>query len=111
MIIGADTWFCANGSISYFNKPDNFCDDFPSCPDQSWTLAADKSTCTRENRPCIRDPDNVSEEPLLAAVAYAESHWSNHYEEMAGIASATLRRMKAYGYKSVSELISKDPNF
>lgn len=36
---------------------------------------------------------------------------SNNYEEMAGIARATLRRMKAYGYKSVSKLISKNPNF
>ncbi|WP_106225645.1 hypothetical protein [Legionella pneumophila] len=111
MIIGADTWFCANGSISYFNKPHNFCDDFPTCPDQSWTFETDKLICTRENRPCIPDPDSVSEEQLLAAVAYGESHWSNDYEEMAGIASATLQRMKAYGYKSVSELISKDPNF
>ncbi|KGP62434.1 hypothetical protein EP47_06685 [Legionella norrlandica] len=73
--------------------------------------STDKSICTRENRPCIPDPDSVSEEQLLAAVADGESHWSNDYEEMAGIASATLRRMKAYGYKSVSELISKDPNF
>lgn len=110
MIIGADTWFCADGSISYFNVPHSFCNDYISCPDNSWILSKDKSMCTRDET-CIPDPTTVSEEKMLAAIAYGESHWSNDYEEMAGIASAVLRRMDAKGYKTINELILNDSNF
>jgi len=111
MIIGADTWFCADGSISYYNVPHNFCNDFLSCPDKSWTLSSDKLTCYKEDLTCIPDPENASEEQLLAAIAYGESHWSNNYEEMAAIASATLRRKKAKGFKTINELVTEDKNF
>lgn len=57
--------------------------------------------------PCIPDPQNVSEEQLLAAIAYGESHWSNIYEEMAAIASATLRSKEAKHYKTINELVKK----
>jgi membrane-bound lytic murein transglycosylase MltF len=59
----------------------------------------------------VPDPANVSEEQLLAAIAYGESHWSNVYEEMAAIASATVRKKEAKGYKTVNELILKNPRF
>ncbi|HDV5730164.1 TPA: hypothetical protein RJD65_001158 [Legionella pneumophila] len=111
MIIGTDSWFCADGSISYFNTPAHFCSDTFECPDGSWVLSTDKSICEREDLPCIPDPQNVSEEQLLAAIAYGESHWSNIYEEMAAIASATLRSKEAKHYKTINELVKKSPNF
>lgn len=111
MIIGAGTWYCSDGTNAYFSIPHNYCLDFASCPDSSWTLSKDKSQCFRENFLCIPDVTNVSEEQALAALAYGESHWSNDFEEMAGIASAARRRMKAKGFKSINELILKDKNF
>lgn len=110
MVIGADTWYCSDGTNAYFNIPHNYCLNFAGCPDASWTLSEDSKYCTRD-LPCIPDPASVSEEQALAALAYGESHWSNNYEEMAGIASAARRRMKAMGFKSINELILKDKNF
>lgn len=111
IVIGTDTWFCADGSISYFNIPAYYCPDIATCPDASWTLSADKSICTRKDLPCVPDPANVSEEQLLAAIVYGESHWSNVYEEMAAIASATVRTKEIRRYKTVNELILKRPTF
>lgn len=110
MVIGADTWYCSDGTNAYFNIPHNYCLNFAGCPDASWTLSEDSKYCTRD-LPCIPDPETVSEEQALAALAYGESHWSNNYKEMAGIASAARRRMKAMGFKSINELILKDKNF
>ncbi|WP_233419374.1 hypothetical protein [Legionella adelaidensis] len=111
MIIGADTWLCSDGTNAYYSVPHNFCLDIKTCPDNSWTLSEDEKYCIREDFPCVPDPENVSEEQALAALAYGESHWTNNYKEMAGIASAAHRRMKAKGFKSINELILKDENF
>lgn len=111
MVIGADTWYCSDGTNAYFNVPHNYCLNFIVCPDASWTLSENKEYCIRQDLPCIPDPENISEEQALAALAYGESHWSNDYKEMAGIASAARRRMKAMGFKSINELILKDKNF
>jgi hypothetical protein len=51
--------------------------------------------CIPKKDPCWEDIDAVSEEKLLAAIAYGESHWTNNREEMFAIASATIRRRDA----------------
>lgn len=102
---------CADGS---FKIPMNFgwCNGIVSdCPNSTWELSVDKNTCFRPDDACWKDIENVSEEKLLAAMAYGESHWSNVYEEMAGIASAIIRRRDAAGFASVNVLVKKKPHF
>lgn len=64
----------------------------PSCPNSSWTLSEDKKTCTRPDFSCLIKIDEISEEKLLAAIAYGGSSTLNNYEEMAAIAYAVTRR-------------------
>lgn len=52
-----------------------------------------------------------SELRLLAAIAYGESHWSNVYEEMAGIASAVIRRRDAANFDTVNQLVVQNKSF
>ncbi len=97
---------CGDGS---FKIPINsgLCDEpIALCPNSSWTLSDDKKTCFRSNDACWKGIENVSEVKLLAAIAYGESHWSNVYEEMAGIASALIRRRDAAHFKTVFELVN-----
>jgi len=82
-----------------------------SCPNSSWTLSADQKTCFRLDDACWKNIDNVSELKLLAAIAYGESHWSDVYEEMAGIASAAIRRRDAAGFSSTNELVKVKHSF
>lgn len=44
-------------------------------------------------------------------MAYGESHWSNVYEEMAGIASAIVRKRDALHFGSVNELVRMKKRF
>ncbi len=102
---------CADGS---FKIPINFgwCNEpVASCPNSSWVLSEDKKTCFRPDDACWKDIENVSEVKLLAAIAYGESHWSNVYEEMAGIASAVIRRRDAARLETVEELVKKNDSF
>lgn len=102
---------CADGS---FKVPMDFgwCEaPVVSCPNFSWTLSEDKKTCSRLDFSCIIKPDEVSEEKLLAAIAYGESSVMDNYEEMAGIAYATIRRRDAAKMPSVQTLIKKYPSF
>lgn len=82
-----------------------------SCPNLSWALSEDKKTCSRPDFSCIINPDEVSEEKLLAAIAYGESSVMDNYEEMAVIAYATLRRRDAAKMPSLQVLIKKYPSF
>lgn len=82
-----------------------------SCPNFSWTLSDDKKTCSRPDFSCIINPDAVSEEKLLAAIVYGESSTTENYEEMAGIAYATLRRRDAAKMSSLQALLKKYPSF
>lgn len=84
---------------------------YDGCSCSTWELSIDKNTCSRPDDACWKDLENVSEEKLLAAMAYGESHWSNVYEEMAGIASAIIRRRDAAGFESVNMLVKKKPHF
>lgn len=102
---------CADGS---FKIPINFgwCDEpTASCPTSSWILSDDKKTCFRPDDACWKDTENISEFKLLAAIVYGEASVNNIYEEMAGIASAVIRRRDAAKQKSVNLLIKKFPNF
>ncbi|HGT2644585.1 TPA: hypothetical protein ACM2VO_002722 [Legionella pneumophila] len=47
MVIGADTWYCSDGTNAYFNVPHNYCLNFIVCPDASWTLSENKGYCIR----------------------------------------------------------------
>ena len=82
-----------------------------SCPNSSWTLSVDKKNCSRPDFSCIINTDAVSEEKLLAAIAYGESSTKDSYEEMAAIAYATIRRKDATHMASINELIKKYRNF
>jgi len=102
---------CADSS---FKIPINFgwCDEgLASCPNPSWSLSQDKKTCFRSDDACWKDIENVNQLKLLAAISYGESHWSNVYEEMAGIASVAIRRRDTAGFNSINELVKKNRTF
>lgn len=102
---------CADGS---FKIPIDFgwCNEVISeCPNSTWELSIDKNTCSRPDDACWKDIDNTSEIKLLAAIAYGESHWSNVYEEMAGIASAVVRRRDAAHLETTTDLVKKNDTF
>ena len=85
--------------------------DVTTCPSGFWTLDPERNTCSRPDFSCIIDTDLVSEEKLLAAIAYGESSTRDSYEEMAGIAYATLRRRDVAHMPSVQALIKKYKSF
>ena len=98
---------CADGS---FKVPKDFgwCNELIAfCPNATWSLSSDKKTCSRSAFSCWINVNEVSEEKLLAGIAYGESSIKNSYEEMAGIASATLRRRDAARQKTVNILAFK----
>lgn len=102
---------CADGSFRIPMNSDWCNEPVASCPNPSWVLSKDKATCFRPDDACWRNINYTNELKLLAAIAYGESHWSNVYEEMAGIASAAIRRRDAAGFNSINELVKRNPNF
>lgn len=102
---------CSDNSY-IFPETESWCDKITyQCPNSTWTLSDDKSICSRPDDDCWKDIDNVSEEKLLAAIAYGEAHRTNVYEEMAGIASASVRRRDATHAKTINELVKKYRTF
>ncbi|WP_133131234.1 hypothetical protein [Legionella yabuuchiae] len=57
------------------------------------------------------DLNTVSEEQLLAGIAYGEASTLNNFAEMAAIASATVRRRNAAHQPTVNALVQKYKNF
>lgn len=106
-IMGADTWFCADGSVAYYNIPWWSCNAFRVCPNATWTLAADGLNCTRPTTTCTDKPTEVSEIKLIAAIVYGEASPNSPYEERAAIANALVRKSKSYKYTSVNEFVAK----
>lgn len=109
---------CVDGQ---FKIPGNYhwCEKtMEECPHSGWTLSDDnnslyatKKTCHRSNSSCWKNIIDVPEIKLLAAIAYGEAHASDTYEEIAGIASAIIRRRDAGKFSSVNELMKKKPTF
>ncbi len=109
MILGAVTWYCADGTLAYFNKW-RACNEVYGCPDSSWMLSADKLSCFRPNRTCAFDVGHVPEEQLLAAIAYGEASTQNNFEETAAIANAVVNRARSFKI-NVNDLIKKYPSY
>lgn len=103
--IGADTWYCADGSLAYYNTPWWYCSSFKVCPDLTWSLTYDKLNCTRPTLKCSDTFATVSEERLIAAIVHAEASPNAPYEEKAAIANALVRYSQANGYPTVNALI------
>ncbi|GGI82273.1 hypothetical protein [Legionella impletisoli] len=70
-----------------------------------------KSNCPIETPPCEVDLNTISEEKLLAGIAYGEASTLNNFAEMAAIASATVRRRNAAHQLTVNALVQKYRNF
>lgn len=106
----ATNYICADGSVGHY--PESALCPIPiyTCPD-GWTLSKEKTICSRPDFSCIINTDLVSEEKLLAAIAYGEASTLDNYEEMAGIAYATIRRRDAAHKFSVNALIKKYKSF
>lgn len=104
---GADTWWCADGSLAYYNIPWWYCPAFRACPNLTWSLSEDKLTCIKPTTSCTTKAldVNLSEVQLIAAIAYAEGSPNGTYEEKAAIANALVRRSKNYGYASVNDYL------
>lgn len=111
MVLGTDTWYCANGTIAYYNSPYWMCNNFYVCPDPTWTLSEDNMYCSRDITMCDAKPSTVSEAQLLAAIVYGEASVNSPFEEKAAIANAVIRKRDAYHYASVNELIAKHPGY
>lgn len=56
-------------------------------------------------------PSPVTEEKRLAAIAYGEASPANNPDEMGGIAWAVANRARAWGNKSIEQMVRKDPNY
>ena len=111
MLLGADTWYCANGSLAYYNVPWWSCNVFHACLSNTWTLSSDELHCTRPEPNCSVKPSEVSEIKLLAAIIYGEASVNSTFEEKAAIANAVIRFRDSYHYKSVNQLIAKKPDY
>lgn len=116
--IGADTWFCADGSLAYYNIPWWYCPSFKACPSPEWSLTADKLHCTKKSRSCSANITNVSEFQIVAAIVYGEASTSAGYEELAAIANALIRKRDSYKdedgnlkYPTVNQLLIRYPDF
>lgn len=111
-IMGANTWYCADGSIAYYNSPWWLCTaSFNTCPSPGWTRSADGLSCSRSSLTCTDSPATVSELKLLAALVYGEASIGSTYEEKAAIANAVVRFRNSYKYNSVNTLIAKKPYY
>jgi len=107
IIIGADTWYCANGTLAYYNVPWWTCREFNTCPTPAWTLSSDGDHCSIPNPSCPATSSTVSEPQLLAAIVYGEASVNSTFEEKAAIANAIIRKRNAMGFATVNELIVK----
>jgi hypothetical protein len=56
-------------------------------------------------------PSPVTEQKRLAAIAYGEASPANNPDEMGGIAWATANRARAWGNKTIEQMVQKDPNY
>lgn len=104
--MGADTWFCADGSLAYYNIPWWSCSAFRACPNTTWMLSSDGLTCIKPTTNCTETPATVSEVKLIAAIVHGEASVNSTYEEKAAIANALVRKSKAYGYSTVNDFIA-----
>ncbi|MFO9001346.1 hypothetical protein SC848_15445 [Legionella pneumophila serogroup 1] len=113
VLMGANTWYCADSTLAYYNTPWWLCSEsFTTCPNPTWTRSNDGLSCSRSNSTCTETPATVSEVKLLAAIVYGEASATNStYEEKAAIANAVVRFRDSYGYDSVNTLIAKKPNY
>ena len=68
-------------------------------------------TCHRPDDGCDRNTKTIQEHKLLAAIVHGESTDGTSYEEMQGIASATIRRKEAAKASTVNSLIDKFKNY
>ncbi|KTD49112.1 hypothetical protein Lrub_1463 [Legionella rubrilucens] len=106
VLMGADTWFCADGSLAYYNIPWWSCSAFRACPNTTWMLSSDGLTCIKPTTNCTETPATVSEVKLIAAIVHGEASVNSTYEEKAAIANALVRKSKAYGYSTVNDFIA-----
>jgi hypothetical protein len=111
MLLGADTWYCANGGLAYYNVPWWSCNVFHACPNATWILTSDELNCTRPKQTCSAMPSSVSEIKLLAAIVYGEASVNSTFEEKAAIANSVIRFRDSYHYKSVNQLIARKPDY
>jgi len=103
---GADTWYCADSTVAYYNVPWWMCSaSFNTCLSAAWTLSPDGLNCTRPNPKCNARPETVSEITIIAAIVYGEATVNGPYEEKAALANALVRKSKSYGYATVNEYI------
>lgn len=105
--IGADTWYCADGTLAYYNIPWWSCSGFNACKTPAWTLSSDGRFCSRPNPICSATASTAPESQLLAAIVYGEASVNSTFEEKAAIANAIIRKRNAMGYASVNELVTK----
>lgn len=120
-VIGTDTYYCADGTLSYYNIPANYCLESRACPNPTWTLTSDLLHCTRPSTTCSETADTVSEFQLIAAIVYGEASTADVFEEQAAIANALVRKRNSYinnsttppslKYPTVNELIKRYPNY
>ena len=111
IMMGADTWYCANGTLAYYNVPWWDCTEFNTCQTPAWTLSPDGRHCTRPNPSCAATPETVSEYQLLAAIVYGEASVNSSFEEKAAIANAVIRKRDALGFATINELIAYRPSY
>lgn len=72
---------------------------------------AESEMCYLTIARCDVELNTISEEKLLAAIAYGEASLLDNFEEMAGIANATIRRRNAAHMPTVNALVQKYKNF
>ena len=112
VLLGADTWYCADGSLAYYNVPWWLCSaSFNTCPNPTWTLSSDGLSCSRPSSSCSETPATVSELKLLAALVYGEASVNSGFEEKAAIANSVIRFRNSYGFTTVNQLIAKKPYY
>ncbi|CZI06884.1 TPA: hypothetical protein ACSJUJ_002389 [Legionella pneumophila] len=113
VLMGANTWYCADSTLAYYNTPWWLCSEsFTTCPNPTWTRSNDGLSCSRPNSTCTETPATVSEVKLLAAIVYGEASATNStYEEKAAIANAVVRYKNSNGYPTVNQLILDNPAY
>lgn len=115
--LGANTWYCADGSFTYYNSPWWYCYAIKTCPSAEWTITSNQLSCTRQSKTCSLTPTTVSEFQFVAAIVYGEASVDAGYEEMAAIANALIRKRNSYvdangnlKYPTVNQLLLRYPD-
>lgn len=112
VLMGANTWYCADSTLAYYNTPWWLCSEtFHTCPNRTWKLSIDDLSCSRPNLTCSETPATVSEEKLLAAIVYGEASVNSTFEEKAAIANAVIRFRDSNKFDSVNTLVEKRPYY